>query len=100
MKTILLSLALAILPFTVVAETKSNGGTAFRNAAQEYASKASAASSRGQTSEANIYSRLAEIKGEAAKLADQGKWSDIDWSEYHQLTAQLSKKDGKHKHKK
>ena len=35
--------------------------------------------------------RLAEIKRHAAKLADEGRWDDIDWTEYYELNEKIEK---------
>ncbi len=59
--------------------------------------KATDAMSSGNSENAAIYTRLSEIKEEAAKLADEGKWSEIDWSEYHELNGKLTNHSKKHK---
>ena len=46
----------------------------------------------GNNRTAAIYERLAEIKYEAAALADEGRWDEISWTEYEELNEQLWKK--------
>ncbi|MEM6254684.1 MAG: hypothetical protein AAF821_17355 [Cyanobacteria bacterium P01_D01_bin.156] len=69
-----------------------NGGDDFRQTAMEYEAQAQKMRDEGNTSSADIYDRLAEIKYEAAALADEGRWNEIDWTEYHALNEQLWKK--------
>ncbi len=97
MKKIFLFLLIIILPVGVIAETSGKGGDDFRNTAKEYKVKATNAMSSGHSENAAIYTRLSDIKEEAAKLADDGKWSDIDWSEYHKLNGQLINHSKTHK---
>lgn len=97
MKKLFLFLLITILPFGVIAETSGKGGDDFRHTAKEYKVKASKAMSSGHSENAAIYTRLSEIKEEAAKLADEGKWSDIDWSEYYKLNGALTNHSKKHK---
>ncbi|MEH6627789.1 MAG: hypothetical protein V7739_15190 [Motiliproteus sp.] len=40
---------------------------------------------------------MAAIKRHAAKLADQDRWDDINWREYHQLEDKLSTMPNTHK---
>lgn len=72
-----------------IAEGVNSGGSEFAQAAIEYREKALNASTAGNTEAAQIYNRLAEIKDDAAQLADEGRWDEIDWSEYHELNATL-----------
>jgi hypothetical protein len=67
------------------------GGDGFRKTAKNYENRASKYEDKGMSDIASIYTRMAEIKREAGNLADQGKWDDIDWSEYEALDAKLSK---------
>ncbi len=81
----------------VQAEGDHNGGDEFRNTAVEYDRQAAKYREKGHPPVAKIYDRMAEIKRHAAELADQGKWDDIDWSEYHRLEHRLEKlKQNKH----
>jgi len=93
MKLLTLIAALTTLSLSAVtfAEANNNRGDDFRLTAYEYELKAKHATNNGDNSAARILSRLAAIKREAANLADAGKWSEIDWTEYHQLNQQLSK---------
>jgi hypothetical protein len=77
-----------------------HGGDDFRKTAMDYENRASKYEEKGMSDIASIYTRMAEIKRHAGTLADQGKWDDIDWSEYEALDAKLmklyeSKKDKK-----
>ncbi len=84
----------------VYAEGKGgNGGDGFRNTAFEYDGKAQHYRQKGKSNIASVYVRMAAIKRHAAKLADQGRWDDIDWSEYHQLEERLSTMQNQHKKK-
>ena len=73
-----------------IADGASPGGSEFAQAAIEYREKAIGASNSGNPEAAEIYNRLAEIKDGAALLADEGRWDEIDWSEYHDLNAELA----------
>ena len=90
MKKLFLFVLMIIMPFGAIAETSGKGGDDFRSTAKEYQLKAADAVSSGHPENAAIYTRLSEIKEEAAKLADEGKWSEIDWSEYHELNGKLT----------
>ncbi|MEH6626368.1 MAG: hypothetical protein V7739_07985 [Motiliproteus sp.] len=78
---------------------KGKGGDDFRNTAVEYDGKAQRYRQKGNPDIASVYVRMAAIKRHAAKLADQGRWDNIDWSEYHQLEEKLSGMHNKHKKK-
>lgn len=97
MKHIAVGLVVLVMSFATFAGGNAKGGDEFRKTAVAYERKAQEASSKSMHKRSDIYSRLAEIKREAAVLADQGKWSAIDWSEYHALNAQLSGKGKTHK---
>ena len=97
---LLLSLLLSFsLCNIALAEGKSNGGDDFRNTAAEYQNKAKNYGDKGEYNLAALYQRLAEIKLDAAGKADQGKWNEIDWSEYEEINKKLTKSK-KHKSKK
>lgn len=72
-----------------IAVEGSSGGDDFRQTALEYEEKAEEFRQRGNTDVAAIYRRLAEIKVDAAALADEGRWDEIDWSEYEALNEEL-----------
>ena len=55
---------------------------------------------KGMSDIATIYIRMADIKRQAGSLADQGRWDDIDWSEYEALDAKLIKIYESKKHEK
>lgn len=76
------------------------GGDDFRKTAMNYENRASKYEEKGMSDIASIYTRMAEIKRHAGTLADQGKWDDIDWSEYEALDAKLMKLYESKKHKK
>ena len=79
-----------ILNVAVYAEGTSDGGNDFRNTAAEYQEKAKEFGDKGKYDVATLYQRLAEIKLDAANKADQGKWDDIDWSEYEKINEKIS----------
>ncbi|MDX8398616.1 MAG: hypothetical protein R8K20_00020 [Gallionellaceae bacterium] len=66
-----------------------NAGNSFRQAAIEYAHKADKYRNKGYSDIAKIYTRLAEIKRNAGKLADESKWEELDWTEYEKLKARV-----------
>ncbi len=80
---ILLILTLSLSSY-VVAEGKSKGGDDFRKAAKKYEAKSEKYDRKGMDEVSGLYARQAEIKRDAADLADEGRWDDIDWDEYHQ----------------
>ena len=76
-------------------------GDGFRKAAVKYEQNAAEALKNGQAEISKHYRRMAAIKRNAAKLADQGKWDDISWKEYYELEAKINKLRGhKKQHKK
>lgn len=78
--------------FNASALAEGNGGDDFRQTAMEYEAQSQKMRDEGNDDDAEIYDRLAEIKYEAAELADEGRWDEIDWTEYHALNEQLWKK--------
>jgi len=68
-----------------------HGGNGFRETAINYEYRAKKYNEKGMSDIASIYTRMAEIKRHAGKLADQGRWDDIDWSEYEELDEKLQK---------
>jgi len=86
-----ITILLVTISFVSLSEGNSKGGDGFRATAKQYELKAQA-----HRDKAKAYSRMAEIKREAASLADAEKWSEIDWAEYYELDAQVS---GSHKTK-
>jgi len=68
-----------------------HGGDDFRETAMNYENRAKKYDEKGMSDIASIYTRMAEIKRHAGNLADQGKWDDIDWSEYEALDEKLMK---------
>jgi hypothetical protein len=86
MKAILLTV---LFLFATATFAGSKGGDEFRKAAKSYKEKASQSQNSGHSKKAKIYKRLAEIKENAAKLADKGHWNKISWDEYHKLKGQL-----------
>lgn len=85
--TLFLSLSLFNISF---AEGNAKGGDDFRNTAAEYQAKAKNFGDKGKYDIAALYQRMAEIKLDAATKADQGKWDDIDWSEYHEIEGKIA----------
>jgi hypothetical protein len=70
---------------------KGHGGDGFRETAMNYEYRAKKYNEKGMSDIASIYTRMAEIKRHAGGLADQGRWDDIDWSEYEELDEKLMK---------
>jgi hypothetical protein len=100
MKHLLIILILCLSTSLMAEGKKGKGGDDFRAAAVEYETKAKASLDKGNAEESKIYFRLAAIKKNAAKLADEGKWGDINWDEYKELTKKLNTlKYGHHKKK-
>ncbi len=86
------SLALTlILSTTTMAKGNTEGGDDFRQTAIEYETEAKKFRNKGYHKVAAFYTRLAEIKRHAAKLADEGRWDDIDWTEYYALNERIEK---------
>jgi hypothetical protein len=79
---------------------KGHGGDGFRETAMNYEYRAKKYEAKGMSDIASIYTRMAEIKRHAGSLADQGRWDDIDWSEYEKLDEKLKKIYESMKHKK
>ncbi len=79
---------------------QGHGGDDFRKTAMNYENRADKYEEKGMSDIASIYTRMAEIKRNAGSLTDQGKWDDIDWSEYEELDAKLMKIYESKKHKK
>ena len=85
------SMVLTLLGGSIAfAEGADPGGAEFVQAAIEYREQAEVARETGNEDAATIYDRLAEIKDTADQLANEGRWDEIDWTEYHALTADLS----------
>lgn len=98
---LLLSVILILtLSATAIAEGKpSSGGEEFRNTAMEYDKEAIKQKEAGNSAVASRYEKLAAIKRNAANLADQNKWQEIDWTEYHKINEEIASLQG-HKGKK
>ena len=88
-KTIMLLISLLFFTSTAFAEGKKGGkgGDGFRKAAIEYDAKAKKNLDEGNAEIAALYRKQAAIKRRAAALADQGKWKEISWDEYHKNEA-------------
>ena len=103
MKKLLMILILTLSSMLMAEGKKGNAGDDFRKAGVEYEVKAKKSLEKGEAERSKIYFRLAAIKKNAAKLADEGKWDDISWDEYYELKNKLhkTKSDGhKKKYKK
>lgn len=90
MKYIMLGFLMVVLSGSVFAKSVPKGGDEFRETAKEYAIKANEADAAGDFEKSKIYARLSTIKEEAAQLADKGRWSEIEWTEYNALNDKLS----------
>lgn len=92
MRKLLLSFAcLTLMSAPVYAKSSKANGDEFRKTAHEYSSLAKAAKAQGDNTKAELYNKLSAIKAHAANLADQGRWNEINWDEYHMLNKRLSK---------
>lgn len=102
MKILLMILIMSMSTLLMAENKKGKGGDDFRAAGVAYEQKAKVSLDKGNAEASKIYYRLAAIKKNAAKLADEGKWDAISWDEYHELTKKLDKvKAGsKRQHKK
>ena len=89
MKNIVLILTM-ITASSLYAEGGSRGGDEFRKTAQEYQAKAEKYGAKGMPEVAELYGRQAEIKNEAARMGDAGKWDEIDWTEYHENEGKIN----------
>lgn len=86
------SLALTLIfSTTAMAEGDTRGGDDFRQTAIEYDAEASKFRNKGYHEVAGFYDRLAAIKRNAAKLADEGRWDELDWTEYYELNEKIEK---------
>lgn len=79
----LILLAMLFGSSSAMAEGKSKGGDEFRATAMEYEEKSLKFKNKGMPEVAKLYARQAEIKNEAARMGDEGRWNEIDWDEYH-----------------
>ena len=77
-------------PVFVSAEGKSKGGDEFRATAMKYDKKSEMYSDKGMPEVASLYARQAEIKRKAGKMGDEGRWDEIDWTEYHANEAKIN----------
>ena len=88
----------------VMADGNSKGGDEFRKTAEKYDAKSDMYRDKGMSEVSELYARQAEIKRNAASLGDQGRWDDIDWTEYHSnegmINEKISHMKNKHKQKK
>jgi len=103
----IITVTLMTLSFSASAdyEGKSKGKAkhGFYEAATKYKEKAAKYKKKGMHDIAKGYERMSQIKTDAAKKADEGRWDDISWDEYHQIDAQINSKlhgHKKHHHKK
>lgn len=74
----------------------------FKQAAEKYERKAKSARSKAKNSSssnenelylsiADRYQKMAQIKMDAANLADKNQWGKMDWTEYYQLKKEKNK---------
>lgn len=68
-------------------QDKAKPGDEFIKTAKQYQEKSVAAREAGDSEKAGIYSKLADIKMEAAAAANEGK--SYDWTRYHELVKEL-----------
>ena len=88
------SLLIIVFSFNtqLFAEGSGKGGDDFRKTAASYEEKSEKYRAKGMTEVANLYSRQAEIKREAAAMGDEGRWDEINWSEYHKNEGLINEK--------
>lgn len=90
-----LSVSFVLIVFSLssqlFAEGGGKGGDEFRKTAENYDNKSEMYRSKGKTEVASLYARQADIKQNAAELADKGLWNEIDWTEYHANEARINK---------
>lgn len=89
LKWLATALLALLLAGNALAEDDAGGGDAFRKAAAEYEAKAEYYADEELYEISERYARMAEIKAEAADLADDGFWEEIDWSEYKELEHEI-----------
>ena len=75
----------------IMAEGTGKGGDEFRMTAIKYDKKSKMFSEKGMPEVARLYNRQAEIKRKAADMGDQGRWNEIDWTEYHANEEKINK---------
>ena len=92
MKKIVSMFLLVFLSTGILAEGDAKGGDEFRATAAEYQEKADKYKKEGKSDISELYSRMAEIKLDAAAKADKGEWDAIDWTEYHQIEKKMHSK--------
>ena len=92
LKILSLTVLLLVSSPLTFADDDTHGGDEFRKTAMEYDEKSEIFRTKGKMDIAKAYDRLAAIKRHAGTLADQGRWDDIDWSEYHQINASIESK--------
>ncbi len=92
-------LAIISLNVNVMADGKSRGGDEFRLTAERYDAKSEKYRAMGMNEISELYARQAEIKTNAAKLGDENRWDEIDWTEYHENESRINEKIGHMKKK-
>ena len=75
------ALGLCVVQGASAGEQKYSGDD-FRKAAVEYQAKADKARAAGKDDMAKDYELMASIKSKNAKLADENRWDEMDWSAY------------------
>ncbi len=68
------------------------GGDEFRKTAERYEAKSAKYRAKGMNDISALYARQAEIKRDAAEMGDEGRWEEIDWSEYEENESQIKEK--------
>ena len=94
MKLRVLAISLALIMIfstTAMAKGDTHGGDDFRQTAKECDTEASKFRNKGYHELASLYDCLAAIKRNAAKLADEGRWDDLDWTEYYRVEGKIEK---------
>ena len=96
----LIFIMICLLSSVMLAEgKKGKAGDDFRKAGMVYEAKATKSLEMGDADRAKILFRLAAIKKNAGALADEGRWDEISWDEYHALNKKLHETKGSNKNK-
>ena len=99
-KRLLFAAAILLAGMSVVYAEHIEGkpGDDFRKTAQVYAAYGSKMAAEARNARGDkairyqelsaVYREMADIKSNAAELADKHRWNDVNWDRYHQLASQ------------
>lgn len=80
-----IALSVILLMVTSSLQAKERAGDVFRQTAAEHNLLAKMYKKEGREGLAELYKRMAQIKSDAARFADRGRWDFIDWLEYEEI---------------